>query len=358
MVTPKRPTTRRGPLRKLSSMLSISSPAGWRSCAASRRSARRCLAAGDSAARPAEPPVIVCPYDAELFGHWWYEGHQWLEAVLRGLAARSDESVVVDTTTLGGYAAAHAPTTEAALPVSSWGRGGYAEVWLQPRSQWVTSAAARGGGSHGAGCAKAPRPAALRAAAACAEPSRAGADARAKQRLDVHSRCGTVTTYAAKRIETHLSHFHELLNRLETGLLRQRAFRHSCIPWSGRSPFLPELHYRLFHTTLPSTSMHRSPSSIAKAIPLSSSVTSLQCSTDSHHQLRILMLAWEYPPHVIGGLARAVCDLSRQLASIAVIPFMSSHVKLRIVFPMRRVRGGPYSSCRGSPVYDGLPSFP
>ena len=71
-------------------------------------------------------------------GHWWYEGHQWLEAVLRGLAARSDESVVVDTTTLGGYAAAHAPTTVAELPVSSWGRGGYAEVWLQPRSQWVT----------------------------------------------------------------------------------------------------------------------------------------------------------------------------------------------------------------------------
>ena len=38
------------------------------------------------------------PYDAELFGHWWYEGHQWLEAVLRGLAARSDESVVLQTT--------------------------------------------------------------------------------------------------------------------------------------------------------------------------------------------------------------------------------------------------------------------
>ena len=32
-------------------------------------------------------------------------------------------------------------------------------------------------------------------------------------------------------------------------------------------------------------------------------------------KLRILMLAWEYPPHVIGGLARAVCDLSRHLAA-------------------------------------------
>ena len=24
------------------------------------------------------PPVVVAPYDAELFGHWWYEGPDWL----------------------------------------------------------------------------------------------------------------------------------------------------------------------------------------------------------------------------------------------------------------------------------------
>ena len=24
------------------------------------------------------PPVVVCPYDAELYGHWWYEGPYWL----------------------------------------------------------------------------------------------------------------------------------------------------------------------------------------------------------------------------------------------------------------------------------------
>src|SRR5262249_36711989 len=32
------------------------------------------------------PAMIVCPYDAELFGHWWYEGPQWLDAVLRRIA--------------------------------------------------------------------------------------------------------------------------------------------------------------------------------------------------------------------------------------------------------------------------------
>jgi 1,4-alpha-glucan branching enzyme len=39
-------------------------------------------------------------------------------------------------------------------------------------------------------------------------------------------------------------------------------------------------------------------------------------SHDPAAKLRILMLAWEYPPHMIGGLARAVCDLSRQLAAL------------------------------------------
>ena len=24
------------------------------------------------------PPIITCPYDAELYGHWWYEGPYWL----------------------------------------------------------------------------------------------------------------------------------------------------------------------------------------------------------------------------------------------------------------------------------------
>ena len=32
------------------------------------------------------PPLIVAPYDAELFGHWWYEGPAWLEYLIRKIA--------------------------------------------------------------------------------------------------------------------------------------------------------------------------------------------------------------------------------------------------------------------------------
>jgi 1,4-alpha-glucan branching enzyme len=36
----------------------------------------------------------------------------------------------------------------------------------------------------------------------------------------------------------------------------------------------------------------------------------------SQKPLRILMLTWEYPPHMVGGLGRAVYDLSRSLAGL------------------------------------------
>ena len=29
------------------------------------------------------PPIVVCPYDAELFGHWWYEGPYWLYVLFK-----------------------------------------------------------------------------------------------------------------------------------------------------------------------------------------------------------------------------------------------------------------------------------
>jgi 1,4-alpha-glucan branching enzyme len=33
-------------------------------------------------------PVVTAAFDAELFGHWWYEGPEWLGAVLRNCASR------------------------------------------------------------------------------------------------------------------------------------------------------------------------------------------------------------------------------------------------------------------------------
>ena len=80
------------------------------------------------------PPVVLAPYDAELFGHWWFEGVDFLEEVFRALPAAAADVAPV---TLGEYLAEN-PSHDLAEPEpSSWGAGGYSGVWLDPVSSWM-----------------------------------------------------------------------------------------------------------------------------------------------------------------------------------------------------------------------------
>jgi len=75
--------------------------------------------------------VVVAPFDTELFGHWWFEGPQWLEAVIRGLAA--DETIATASEALR----ATKPASVIKLPEGSWGQGGGHWVWLNDDTTWV-----------------------------------------------------------------------------------------------------------------------------------------------------------------------------------------------------------------------------
>jgi 1,4-alpha-glucan branching enzyme len=75
--------------------------------------------------------VVVAPFDTELFGHWWFEGPRWLEAVLRKLEGR------VVAATASDFLAAHPPRSTIRLPEGSWGQGGAHWVWLNDGTRWV-----------------------------------------------------------------------------------------------------------------------------------------------------------------------------------------------------------------------------
>ena len=81
-----------------------------------------------------QPPVITCPYDAELFGHWWFEGPAWLEAVIRKLAETNGE---LELTTPTAFLKTFPPTTTIQPIYSSWGNNGYSEVWLDGSNDWI-----------------------------------------------------------------------------------------------------------------------------------------------------------------------------------------------------------------------------
>ncbi len=82
----------------------------------------------------AVPPVLCSPFDAELFGHWWFEGVQWLETVGRILhdydtgVALTSCSTYLESFPRGGFLALHE---------GSWGAEGNNQVWMNDETAWT-----------------------------------------------------------------------------------------------------------------------------------------------------------------------------------------------------------------------------
>ena len=183
-------------------------------------------AAAESAPAAGEPPVCASFYDAELFGHWWFEGPQFLEAVFRRLA--DERRVAVQTP--GGYLA-DSPECLVALPsVSSWGRGGYFAVWLDEHAEdlWPRQ-----------------RDAAERLIRLCAPGRRAREDAAAA--LDQAARelllaqssdwpfmiaMDTTAGYARRRFDEHLHFVHEFCRSVEMGRIDGRLVSERTSRWA------------------------------------------------------------------------------------------------------------------------------
>ncbi|AFY69915.1 protein of unknown function DUF1957 [Thalassoporum mexicanum PCC 7367] len=79
-------------------------------------------------------PIVVSPYDAELFGHWWYEGPWFIDYLMR--KAYYDQNAF-EMTHLSDYLQAH-PQQQVARPAqSSWGYKGFHEYWLNHTNTWI-----------------------------------------------------------------------------------------------------------------------------------------------------------------------------------------------------------------------------
>ena len=156
------------------------------------------------------PPLVTSMYDAELFGHWWFEGPEWLNAVLRGAGERGILPV-----SGGDYLKAF-PVAQVSEPsTSSWGEGGYFEVWLNQKTDWIYPPV------HDAG----RRMAGLAARLGSAEGITGRALAQAGRELLLAQASDwpfilkneTTVEYARARVLQHLDRFRRLADRLEAG---------------------------------------------------------------------------------------------------------------------------------------------
>jgi len=79
-------------------------------------------------------PIILAPYDAELFGHWWYEGPIWIDFLMRKTAF---DQKTIKFITPSEYLFEY-PINQMAMPsASTWGWKGYNEFWLEGSNAWV-----------------------------------------------------------------------------------------------------------------------------------------------------------------------------------------------------------------------------
>lgn len=78
--------------------------------------------------------LVMVSFDTELFGHWWFEGVEFIKQVIRKLHNYIPQ---VERQTSAEYLEKYPPTSAAAIPESSWGQGGHFWVWQNHHTEWM-----------------------------------------------------------------------------------------------------------------------------------------------------------------------------------------------------------------------------
>jgi len=184
-------------------------------------------------------PIIVAPYDAELFGHWWFEGPDWLNFLCRKIAF---DQKSVRMITPPEYLAEY-PVNQMEMPsASSWGYKGYNEVWLDGSNDWIYR--------HLHAAADRMVELADEFAAPTATERRALTQAARELLLAqssdwafIMSRA-TVVPYAVQRTREHLLRFHEL-----AAMLRDRQVNEPRLgEIEKQDNIFPKLDYTVYRT--------------------------------------------------------------------------------------------------------------
>ena len=181
------------------------------------------------------PPLVVSPYDAELFGHWWYEGPEFLDYFVR--KAYYDQKVFT-LITPEEYLQRH-PTNQIATPAaSSWGEAGYWDVWLNEKNQWIYPHLDIAQERMTELAQRFPQPGRLQARAL----QQAARELLLAQASDwpFILRAGTSPDYARKRVKEHVLRFTRLYEQLRNSQIDEAWLKE--IEW--RDNIFPEVKYQ------------------------------------------------------------------------------------------------------------------
>lgn len=188
-------------------------------------------------------PLVLSPYDAELYGHWWFEGPEWLNLVIR--KAQFNQSVYQMTTPYE-YLLEN-PVQQVAQPSpSSWGANGYNSFWLNETNDKIYRHLHKATERMIELAYRFGNPYPLQHKAL----NQAARELLLAQSSDwpFIMKTGTMVEYAVKRVKVHLHRF----NQLFQGILRDEIDPE----WLDKVEYLdnifPDLDYSVYRLSPPS----------------------------------------------------------------------------------------------------------
>jgi 1,4-alpha-glucan branching enzyme len=184
------------------------------------------------------PPIVVSPYDAELYGHWWFEGPIFLDDVFRQL---HHDQHTIQPITPGDYLDRH-PVNQVATPcASSWGKNGYNEQWLNESNAWLWR--------HLHMASERMVDLARRFGEPKSDLERRALRQAARELLLLQSSdwpfimsTGTTVPYATRRFNEHVIQFTQLFDDLNAGKLDPNIVA----DLESRDNLFPDVDYRLY----------------------------------------------------------------------------------------------------------------
>jgi 1,4-alpha-glucan branching enzyme len=231
---------------------------------------------------PASNPIVLA-FDAELFGHWWFEGPEWLEALL------TSNPQNIDFLTPSTYIKKHGQQLNASqVTFSTWGRNGYGDTWLNEKNEWIYRLMHR-----------------LEKDLIHCITKYQTVDRLQERVLNQMTRewflltasdwafmidRGNYENYAIQRMKEHVQRFDLLMEMLKSHEISEKLLSEI----EEEYPFLKEIDLSMFIDE--------------------NDRKLIQNRNSSCNGLKILMLTWEFPPFIVGGLARHVFDLTKELS--------------------------------------------
>lgn len=182
-------------------------------------------------------PLVVAPYDAELFGHWWFEGPLWLDRLIRKIHGGQKSVRLI---TLSEYLEEY-PINQIAQPsASSWGNKGFSETWCNGCNDWTLRHLHQGASFMERLAADHPRARGLTRRAL----NQAARELLLAQASDwpfmINS--GAMAEYAAGRIKTHLLRLIRLKREIEEGKIVEDRLSAA----ESQNNIFPRIDYRVF----------------------------------------------------------------------------------------------------------------